>query len=107
MPTRSERRPARDVLRRERSRILSAVEDRGGRDVRVFGSLARGEDDPHSDIDLLIDLPDEASRAGELLTALGLSEELSQLVGARVDVVTERTLRDGVREAAIAEAVPL
>jgi predicted nucleotidyltransferase len=99
--------PARDLLRRQRRRILSLIEERGGRGVRVFGSIVRGEDDASSDIDLLIELPDEGSRASELLTVLGLSEELSELVGARVDVVTPRTLRDGVREAALAEAMPL
>jgi hypothetical protein len=72
-------RRSRDILREHRSRILSFVSDRGGRDVRVFGSLARGDDDPQSDIDLLIELPDGVSAGDELLTALGLSEELSQL----------------------------
>jgi predicted nucleotidyltransferase len=94
------------VLREQRSRILSLLSERGSRDVRVFGSLARGDDDVHSDIDLLIELPGD-SAAGDLLTVLGLSEELSELVGARIDVVTPRTLRDEVREGAIAEAVPL
>lgn len=103
----TERLAPREVLRRERSRVLSLVAERGGRDVRVFGSLARGDDDVGSDIDLLIELPGAESAAAELLTVLGLSEELSQLVGTRIDVVTPRTLRDGVREAAIAEAVPL
>jgi predicted nucleotidyltransferase len=97
----------REVLRTQRGRILSLLAERGARDVRVFGSLARGDEDPQSDIDLLVELPDGGSAAAELLTALGLSEELSQLVRARVDVVTPRTLREEVREAALAEAVPL
>ena len=53
------------------------------------------------------ELPDSESVAGELLTVLGLSEELSELVGARVDVVSPRTLHDDVRAAAISEAIPL
>jgi predicted nucleotidyltransferase len=97
----------REVLREQRSMILSRISERGGRDVRIFGSLARGDDDARSDIDLLIELPDSKSVAGELLTVLGLSEELSELVGARVDVVTPRTLHDDVRAAAISEAIPL
>src|SRR5438105_2347312 len=101
------RRTPREVLREQRSRILSLLSERGGRDVRVFGSLARGDDDVQSDIDLLIELPGSDSAAAELLTVLGLSEELSELIGAQIDVVTPRTLRDEVREAAIAEAVPL
>ena len=75
--------------------------------LRIFGSLARGEDDARSDIDLLIELPDAGSLANELLTALGLSEELSELVGARIEVVTPQTMRDEVRDSALAEAVPL
>jgi uncharacterized protein len=99
--------PPREVLREHRSTILALLAERGARDVRVFGSLARGDDDVHSDIDLLVELPDAGSAGAELLTALGLAEELSQLVRARVDVATPRTLRDEVRDAALAEAVPL
>ena len=75
--------------------------------MRVFGSLARSEEDVQSDIDLLVELPDVGSVGAELLTALGLTEELSQLVHARIDVATPRTLRAEVRDAALAEAVPL
>jgi predicted nucleotidyltransferase len=99
--------PRQDLLTQERSRILSLISERGGRNVRVFGSVARGEDDSLSDIDLLIELPAGETVGGELLTVLGLSEELSQLLGARVDVATVRTLRDEVRQSAIAEAVLL
>lgn len=96
-----------ELLRRERSRILSLVAEQGGRAVRIFGSVARGDDDSSSDIDLLIELPEDQSRASELLTVLALSEALTQLLGTRVDVVTPRTLRAEVRSAAIAEAIPL
>jgi uncharacterized protein len=102
-----DRRSPREILREQRSMILSRVSEGGGHDVRLFGSLARGDDDAQSDIDLLIELPDGDSVGGELLTVLGLSEELSELVGARVDVVTPRTLRDEAREAAFSEAIPL
>lgn len=99
--------PSREIVRRERTRILAFLSARGARDVRVFGSVARGEDDELSDIDLLVDLEGERSAGGELLEVLGLSEELSQLLATRVDVVTPRTLRPEVRELALAEAVPL
>jgi predicted nucleotidyltransferase len=107
MATADRRASPREVLREHRSGILSLLAERGVRDVRVFGSLARGDEDLQSDIDLLVELPDGGSAASELLTALGLSEELSQLLRAPVDVVTARTLRDDVRDAALAEAVPL
>jgi hypothetical protein len=103
----SETPPSREVVRRERSRIVAFLTARGARDVRVFGSIARGEDDDRSDIDLLVDLAGDRSRGGELLAVLGLSEELSDLLDARVDVVTPRTLRPEVRELALAEAKPL
>jgi predicted nucleotidyltransferase len=102
-----ERVAPREVLRAYRSKILSRLSERGGRDVRIFGSLARGDDDAYSDIDLLIELPEGDSVGNELLTVLGLSEELSELVGTRIDVVTPRTLRDEVRDAAVSEAIPL
>jgi predicted nucleotidyltransferase len=99
--------PRRHLLSRERGRIVDFLLERGARDVRVFGSIARGEDVGRSDIDLLIDLPDGSSAGGELLTVLGLSEDLSELVGVRVHVATPRTLRPEVRESAVAEAVAL
>jgi predicted nucleotidyltransferase len=86
---------------------MSTLESRGASQVRLFGSLARGDDDDSSDIDLLVDLPDDQSVGLELLTVLGLSEELSRALGTRVEVVTSRTLREEVRAAALAEAIPL
>jgi len=65
--------------------------------VRVFGSLARGENEPGSDIDLLIELGGERSSGGELLEVLELYDLLSALAGIRVDVVTARSLRPEVR----------
>jgi predicted nucleotidyltransferase len=97
----------RDILRDQRRGILDLIDSHGGKNVRVFGSLARGDDDVDSDIDLLIELPGTGSAGTELLTVLGLSEELSKLTGARIDVVTPRTLREDVRAEALAEAVDL
>lgn len=97
----------REMLQRERGRILDLLTRRGARDVRLFGSVARGEDAATSDIDLLVELSEPASAGGELLTVLGLSEELSELLGVRVGVVSTRTLRPEVLELALAEAVPL
>lgn len=85
--------PHRSLLGRERDRILRFFAERGAHDVRVFGSVARGDDLPRSDIDLLIELTDAGSAGAELMTVLGLSEELSLLLGVRVHVVTPRTLR--------------
>ena len=70
---------------------------------RLFGSVARGEATADSDIDLLVDLlPDGGN---ELLRVSGIAEELSQLLGTRVDVVTTSLLRREVSASAMADAV--
>jgi uncharacterized protein len=96
-----------DLLNTHREAIRQLLSARGIADVRVFGSVARGEDEPSSDIDLIVQLDGDRSPGAELLEALELTELLTSLVGARVDVVTPRSLRPEVREVAIAEAVPL
>lgn len=69
----------------------------------MLGLIARGEHDETSDVDLLVDLP-----AGDLpMTVAGLSEELSDLLGRRVDVATTDLLRPEIREMVLREAVPL
>lgn len=96
-----------ELLRHHREAIIDLLLQRGANDVRVFGSVARGDDEADSDIDLLVELQGQRSSGGELLEVLELSELLSALVGARVDVVTARSLRSEVRDLALAEAVPL
>lgn len=70
---------------------------------RVFGSVARGDASPGSDIDLLVDLL--PGGGNELLRVSGLAEELGEVLGARVDVVAATLLRDRVSASALAEAV--
>lgn len=77
----------------------------GAVNPRLFGSVARGEATSRSDIDVLIDLV--PGWGNDLLRIAGLSEELGDLLGCRVDVVTASILRDGVAETALADAVPL
>lgn len=68
---------------------------------RVFGSIARGDDEPGSDVDLLVDFTDEAS----LLDEVGLRLALSDLLRVEVDVVAEDSLRGSIRERVLREAV--
>ena len=75
----------------------------GVRNIRVFGSVARGDADAESDVDLLVEL--EAGR--NLLDLGGLQMDLESLLQRRVDVVTERGLRDRLRAGVLKEAVPL
>lgn len=70
---------------------------------RVFGSVARGDAGPDSDIDLLVDLA--PGGGNELLRVSGIAEELTELLGTRVDVVTASLLRGEVSSSAIDDAV--
>lgn len=92
-----------ELLQEKREDILSIASKRGASNVRVFGSVARGEADSKSDIDLLVDL--EPGRS--LFDLGGLLMDLQELLGHNVDVVTERGLRERVRERVLREAIPL
>jgi predicted nucleotidyltransferase len=92
-----------DLLQKRRSDILRVAEQHGASNVRIFGSVARGEDDERSDIDLLVDL--ESGRG--LLDHAALILDLEELLGRKVDVATERGLRSLVRQRALQDATPL
>jgi len=90
-------------LKEKRDEILTIARKHGASNIRVFGSVARGEADEQSDIDFLIDLA-----PGRTLFDLGgLAEELRELLGRKVDVVIEAGLRDQVRQRLLREALPL
>jgi uncharacterized protein len=97
----------RDRLQNERRGVLDVLAASGATHPRLFGSLARGDDDEASDVDLLVDLCADESPASQLMTVLGLGVELSQLLGFRVEVASPDTMRPEVLEQALAEAVPL
>jgi predicted nucleotidyltransferase len=90
-------------LRARRSEILQLAAVRGAFDVRVFGSVARGDEGSESDVDLLVAF--ESGRS--LLDLGGLIADLQDLLGRHVDVVTEVELRPQVRDRVLADAVPL
>ena len=92
-----------EILKSKREQILRTAKEYGAYNVRVFGSVARGEADEKSDVDLLVDL--EPGRS--LLDHAALSLALQQLMGVQVDVVTSRGLRERIRERVLQEAVPL
>jgi predicted nucleotidyltransferase len=87
----------------KRAEILRLAARRGARNLRVFGSVARGENDSNSDIDFLVDL--EPGRS--LLDLGGLQRDLEELLTSRIDVVSSRGLRDRVRERVLRDAIPL
>lgn len=92
-----------DVLADKRDEILRLAERRGGSNVRVFGSVARGEAGPFSDIDFLVDFPPDTS----IFTVIGLWRELSELLDRDVDLLTDGALDDDLREFVLRDAVRL
>lgn len=95
--------PLDKLLQEKREDILRTAARRGAYNVRVFGSVARGEADEKSDIDILVDL--EPGRS--LFDLGGLLMDLQDLLGHHVDVVTERGLRERIRDRILKEAVAL
>jgi hypothetical protein len=92
-----------EELRRQRDRIVALAERHGARNIRVFGSVARGQSTPGSDVDLVVDF----ERGRSLMDHGELMMDLEEALGCRVDVVSARGLRDRFRARVLADAVPL
>ena len=91
------------LIESHRAEIRALAERHGFRDVRVFGSMVRGDVDERSDVDLLVTLP-----PGKTGLALGaLLMDVQELLGRRVDVVTERCLHPAFRDRVLKEAQAL
>lgn len=90
-------------LNEKRQEILQIAARHGAHNIRLFGSMARGEDRPQSDVDLLVDMASGRS----LLDLVGLSQDLEELLKRKVDVVTDASLHPALRERIRAEARPL
>ena len=92
-----------ELLSGKREQILTTVAKHGARKVRVFGSVARGDAGPSSDVDFLVDM----SKDHSLMERAALLVDLEGLLGRPVDVVTPRSLRPGMRARVLKEAVLL
>ncbi len=90
-------------LKEKREDILNLASKHGAYNVRIFGSVARGEDDENSDVDFLVEM--ESGRS--LLDLGGLLTDLQELLEHEVDVVTEKGLRPRIRERVLREAVSI
>ncbi|MBZ5609432.1 MAG: nucleotidyltransferase family protein [Acidobacteriia bacterium] len=91
------------LIRLKREEILKIAAKHGARNVRVFGSVARGEARPDSDVDFLVDV-------GAVTSSWfpgGLIVDLEALLGKHVEVVTERGLHPLLRDSVLREAVPI
>ena len=89
-----------DIVEKHRQQILTLAKKNGIRNVRVFGSMARNEAKPDSDLDLLVEL--EEGSSGFALG--GFLHDVSNLVHRKVDVVTEKSLHPSLREKVLHEA---
>jgi len=92
-----------ELLKAKREEILKVCAKYGAHNVRVFGSVARGEADEQSDIDLIVDF--EPGRS--LLDHAGLWLELQELLGVKVDVVSSGGIKPRICERVLQEAIAL
>ena len=93
-----------NTLQNHREEILRIANECGLKDVRVFGSVARGEEDADSDIDLLVSYDEKSQKGWEVF---GFSKEIENLVGRKVDLVFESGLYHVFRDEVLREARPL
>ena len=91
------------LLKEKREEILHIAARHGARNVRVFGSVARGEADAQSDIDLLVEFEPDRS----LLDHAALWLELQELLGCKVDVVSQGGVKARIRDRVLREALPV
>lgn len=92
-----------ELLKRHRQQILALARQNGISNVRVFGSRARNQARPDSDLDLLVEM--EQGRSGFALG--GFQADVSELLRLKVDVITENALHPGIRYKILREARPL
>ncbi len=90
-------------IRSKRSEILALAEKHGARNVRLFGSTARGDDRPDSDVDFLIDYGERVS----FFFPGGFLSDLEAMLHCKVDIVTERSLRPPLKQAILRDAIAI
>jgi len=92
-----------EIIKSNRDEILALATQRGIKNVRVFGSVARGQAGPDSDVDLLVDV-----EPGRTYLDMGaFLMDIQDLLGRKVDLVTERALHRSIKKQVLKEAVPL
>jgi hypothetical protein len=95
--------PIPSQLQAKQQEIIEISAKYGASNIRVFGSYARGEATPNSDLDLLMDLKQGIS----LLDRIALKQELEDLLGVKVDIAKPENLHEIIREKVLEEAIPL
>ena len=95
--------PSIEELRRRREEILRVAARHGASNIRVFGSVVRGEQGLGSDLDLIVDMDEDRS----LFDLGGLAFDLEELLGCAVDVGLDDSFSERIRDRVLAEALPL
>ncbi len=96
-------RTIRSKIKANKQKILDISEKYGASNLRIFGSYARGEENPDSDLDLLIDMEDGTT----LFDRIALMQELEDLLGVKVDLAKPDNLHDLIRDQVMEEAIKL
>ena len=91
------------LLREKRDEILLIARKHGAYDLRVFGSVSRNENDNASDIDILL----RFEKGRSLLDHAALVVEMEDVLGCKIDIVTEQGLKERIRARVVSEAVPI
>ena len=92
-----------EVINPKRDEILRIAKKHGARNIRIFGSAARGEAGPDSDVDFLV----EMEQGRSLIDHVALRQDLEELLNCEVDVVSEKALHWYIRDRVLNEAKPL
>ena len=95
------RRPLAEIVHEHREELIAALAERGGRNLRLFGSAARGDDGPDSDVDLLVDLDEHVG----IFDLAGMAVAAERILGVPVDVAPADALKPRVAESVFAEAI--
>ena len=96
---------AREAIASHRAELDDVLRRYNAHNPRLFGSVARGDANANSDVDVIVDLAPTSGNS--LMRIAGLSEEFRRVLGLRVDVVAAELLREEVSESALADAVAL
>ncbi|MHB9117879.1 MAG: nucleotidyltransferase family protein [Burkholderiales bacterium] len=92
-----------NVLQNKRAEILALAAKHGASNVRLFGSVVRGEDREDSDVDFLVDMQENRS----LFDLIGLQQDIEKAIGRRVDVLTSNGINRYLKDRILGEAAPL
>lgn len=91
------------LIKNRREEILDIARKHGAKNIRLFGSMARGEEGAESDLDILV----EMEKGSSLLDIIAIKQDIEDLLGRKVDVVTESSISPYIRDTVLREAVNL